>query len=227
MATVARVFISYRISESAGHAGRLADALKSIYGRAEVFLGADDIGVGTLWKKKLREELRASRVVLTVIGPTWATVTGSDGKARIMAEDDVVRFEIREALGLNTAVIAVLVGTATVPPPSSLPNDIRALLERNIITLRDEHWMSDTHQLAQAAAALHPTLRFHFWSSRLVSWRVTMATITLALVIIASLHVLLVRIDLLDARTLELLPLFLGLTLSVVLLFRFVVRRAR
>jgi len=224
---VARVFVSYRIADSAGHAGRLADALKSVFGRDAVFLGSDDIAGGAPWRQKLTDELRSSRVVLTVIGPTWATVAGQDGTPRIMTDDDVVRFEIREALGLRRAVVPVLVGAATVPPVSSLPEDIRALLARNIITVRDDRWQSDIHQLAQAAAALHPTLRLQFWSSRLMSWRVTMAVLTLALVFIAGLHVLLVRLDLLDARTLERLPLLLLLAFSLVLLFRVMVRRTR
>ena len=60
---MARVFVSYRIADSAGHAGRLADALKSVFGRNDVFLGADDIAGGAPWRQVLTNELRRSRVV--------------------------------------------------------------------------------------------------------------------------------------------------------------------
>jgi hypothetical protein len=223
---VAQVFLSYRISDSAGQAGRLADALRSVFGRQAVFLAADDIAQGAQWREELLSQLRSSSVVLAVIGPTWATVADADGRTRLAREDDVVRFEIREALVQGRPVVPVLVGEATTIP-SAVPDDVRPLLTRNISRLRDDHWKSDVAALVDGLIRLHPSLRVRYWGWRLVSWRLTLGILaTLGFGIFTG-QLLLVRLDLLDADTLHLLPPALGFVSVVVLAMHFFVRRAR
>jgi hypothetical protein len=215
---MADVFISYRIADSAAHAGRLADALKGHFGRGAVFLAADDIAQGAQWRDVLSRELKVSRAVLAVIGPVWSTVSDRDGIRRLMKDDDVVRFEIREALNLGRPVIPVLVGNARLPAPSELPADISPLLQRNRAELRDDHWPSDVADLAQGLRKVAPALRMRDVGRTLASRSRAFGVLVALVAAISAGHVLLIRFDVLDAYSLRVLPFVLILVMAGLLL---------
>lgn len=143
------IFISYRREDSAGFAGRLADALENGLGAEQVFRDVDDIRPGQDFVEAIETQLRAMDVVLVLIGPLWTDIA-RDGARRLADPDDFVRLEIRLALALGKPVIPVLVGGARMPAEADLPEDIRALARRQAFSLSDAGWKADVARLSEA-----------------------------------------------------------------------------
>jgi len=168
------VFISYRRDDAGGHAGRLFDHLSSAFGADDVFMDVDDIRRGDSFGETLTERLQQSDVLLAVIGKRWLTLTDAGGIRRLDKPDDWVRAEIRGALASKTLVIPVLVGGATLPGPADLPDDLRALPERQMAEVRDGAWGDDIAQLytdikrRRARGTWLATLREHRVSAAVV-----------------------------------------------------------
>ena len=78
---VARVFMSYRRDESSGHAGRLADRLRTHFGREQVFLDVD-LAPGVEFAEHIRTAVAQCDALIVVIGPGWATVENPEGTRR-------------------------------------------------------------------------------------------------------------------------------------------------
>ena len=91
------VFISYRRDDSAGFAGRLADALEQRLGAGAVFRDVDDIQPGADFEAVIARGLDQVRAVLVVIGPGWLDAA-VDGQRRLDRADDFVRREVEQAL---------------------------------------------------------------------------------------------------------------------------------
>jgi hypothetical protein len=66
-----KVFISYRREETAGHAGRLYDAIAARFGDRNVFMDVD-LAPGIDFVEQITEAVGACGVLLVVMGPTWA-----------------------------------------------------------------------------------------------------------------------------------------------------------
>ena len=141
------VFISYRRSDTTGEAGRLADSLESVLGAACVFRDADDIEAGEDFEDVLKRELADTRVVVVLIGKKWLAELAS---RQTRPERDFVRIEIATALRLGKRVIPVLLQGADLPAAADLPDDLRALVNRQALSLRDEAWTQDAGRLADA-----------------------------------------------------------------------------
>ena len=92
-----RIFISYRRSDTAGHAGRLYDYLKNYFGAERVFFDVDTIEAGTDFEKKINAELDHSQVVLVLIGKAWLNSKDAAGNRRL--DDRVKRFARGSHLG--------------------------------------------------------------------------------------------------------------------------------
>jgi len=141
------VFISYRRSDTTGEAGRLADSLENLLGAACVFRDADDIPAGEDFEVFLQRELAETEVTVVLIGKKWLAELNSRLNR---SNPDFVRIEIATALKLGKRVIPVLLQGAELPSPASLPDDLRALVNRQAINLRDEAWTADAGRLADA-----------------------------------------------------------------------------
>ena len=85
-----------------------------------------------------------------MIGPTWATIAGSDGQRRLDNEDDYVRLEIASALKRKIAVIPVLVHEAHMPRADQLPENLKELAYRNSVEITHARWNSDVELLIKA-----------------------------------------------------------------------------
>lgn len=94
------IFISYRREDSAGFAGRLADALEIGLGADRVFRDVDDIRPGQDFADAIETQLRQMDVVLVLIGPQWSDIA-RDGVRRLEDPSDFVRLEIRLGLALG------------------------------------------------------------------------------------------------------------------------------
>lgn len=144
------IFISYRRDDTEGEAGRLYDDLVRTYGDSSVFMDVAGIEPGLDFRKAIDENVAACGVLLAVIGPTWATITGHDGTRRLDNPSDYVRLEIASALKRGIPVIPVLVHDAHMPALEQLPEDIKDLRYRNSVELTHARWSSDAPLLISA-----------------------------------------------------------------------------
>ena len=165
------IFISYRRDDTAGHAGRLFDHLSRVFGADGVFMDVDDIQRGDTFADTLNERLREADVLLAVIGKRWLTLTDSAGTRRLDKADDWVRNEASAALAAGRLVIPVLVGGAALPGAADLPEDLRALAERQMAEVRDGSWNEDVARLCKdikrrrARGSWSEKLRNHWMSA--------------------------------------------------------------
>jgi hypothetical protein len=145
-----RIFLSYRRSDVGGHAGRLADALLQRLGAKSVFQDVIAIAPGQDFTVELDRALDDSDAVLAVIGPGWLTAATPQGAPRLSEADDYVRLELARALNRNVRVVPVLVGGAALPAATDLPDELRALVQRQAVVLHDETWHQDVDGLVQS-----------------------------------------------------------------------------
>lgn len=150
-----RVFISYRRDDSAAEAGRLADALVQRLGSKGVFQDVAAIGAGRDFTDAIEGALENCDAVLVVVGPDWLAA-GPSGQPRLSEPDDYVRLELATALTLDIPVVPVLVGRAEMPAPGQLPEDIRALANRQAVVLRDDAWHRDVDGLVASVRGESP-----------------------------------------------------------------------
>lgn len=148
------IFLSYRRDDSAGFAGRLADALEAAFGAGSVFRDVDDIRPGEDFVQAIASHLREVGAVLVMIGPRWLAA-GADGRPRLDDPGDFVRREIEAALASGKPVVPLLVGGASMPTSAELPAGLAGLSLRQAVVLSDGNWRGDVDRLV---ASLRPLL---------------------------------------------------------------------
>jgi hypothetical protein len=141
------IFISYRRAESAGYAGRIADAFTEHFGEDRVFRDIDSIEPGLDFAEALERAVGSCEVLLAVIGNNWVTAADAAGHKRLENPDDYVRMEIAAALKRNIRVIPVLVQGASMPSADELPDDLAPLARRNAFELHDASWRGEVERL--------------------------------------------------------------------------------
>src|SRR4051812_17964530 len=150
----AKVFISYRREETAGHAGRLYDVMSSRFGDSNVFMDVD-IAPGVDFVDRIKDAVGRCHVLLVIMGPHWATATTGGALPRIFEPEDFVRLEVETGIRRqNVTVIPVLVGGAKMPDPTALPAPLRPVTRRNAIELSDTRWRYDVDRLLGALGGL-------------------------------------------------------------------------
>jgi hypothetical protein len=148
-----RIFLSYRRDDSAGFAGRLADALEAEFGAGSVFRDVDDIRPGEDFVTAIQSRLREAAAVLVMIGPRWIGQAGEN--SRLHEPGDFVRQEIEAALASGKPVFPLLVGGAAMPNEDKLPASISGLARKQAVSLLDGNWHHDVQKLI---ASLRPLL---------------------------------------------------------------------
>jgi len=137
---MATIFISYRRSDAAGHAGRLYDRLAQRFGEANVFKDLESMEPGVDFAQVIEDTVARCDALLAVIGSDWVS-------PRLKDPDDWVRLEIAHALARNVRVVPVLVEGARMPGPSDLPDDLSALTRRNAVNLSETGWHAQVGEL--------------------------------------------------------------------------------
>ena len=155
---MAHIFLSYRRDDSAGFAGRLADALETEFGAGSVFRDVDDIRPGEDFSQAIEFHLRQVGAVLVMIGPHWL-VTGADSPRRLDDPRDFVRQEIQAALASGKPLIPLLVGGASMPSEANLSDAIAGLARRQAVVLSDSNWRGDVERLVTSLRPLLPGKR--------------------------------------------------------------------
>ncbi len=113
----AKIFISYRRSDSDAVAHRMFDWLVEQFGPDAVFIDIDRIPAGAEWRAEIAVQVRAANVVLVVIAETWLETL----HARADDPKDVLRLEIETALAAGKPIIPVLIERADMPGYGQLP----------------------------------------------------------------------------------------------------------
>lgn len=141
-----RIFISYRRIDTSGYTGRLFDRLEQYFGRDTVFMDVTGIEPGLDFYEVIEEQVASCDVLIAMIGPRWLTAKDAQGRRRLDNPNDFVRLEIGAALKRNIRVIPALVGGASMPYATDLPDDLRLLTRRNALTI-DDQFHSDVDRL--------------------------------------------------------------------------------
>jgi len=146
-----KIFISYRREDSSGYAGRLYDRLCIQFGADQIFMDIDQMEPGVDFVTVIEDAVGSSDVLLAVIGRRWLTSTEGNTR-RLDNPRDFVRLEIVTALNreVPVPVIPILVEGATMPPPSTLPDDMMMLSRRHAFELSDLRWKHDVARLISA-----------------------------------------------------------------------------
>lgn len=143
-----KIFISYRVQDTAGETGRLVDDLKQHFADDQIFMDIENLEPGADFVDSIEKSLDTCDVFLAVIGPRWKGHHESESN-RINDPNDWVRMEVGTALRRNIRVVPVLVDGATLPKQDELPSDLQALLRRQAIEITNKRWRYDTEQLIQ------------------------------------------------------------------------------
>jgi hypothetical protein len=168
-----RIFISYRRSDTAGHAGRLKADLERRLGH-RVFMDESGIPPGDQFAQVIDQELRSCGALLAVIGRDWRDTF------RTARDKDYVLLEVGHALRDDgVSVIPVLVEGAPLPAVADLPAEVQGVTSRQAVALRDDRWDDDVAQLASS-------LRTELGLSRLPRWLVPAALAAIAIVGVAT-----------------------------------------
>ena len=143
---VIRIFLNYRREDSDGHAGRLSDRLSQHFGHNSLFMDVDTIGLGRDFVVAIQDAVGTCDVLLAVIGRQWLNSADPLGRQRLDDPEDFVRLEIMTALIRNIRVIPVLVGGASMPHSTALPDVLQPLARRHALVIGD-HFHSDVDRL--------------------------------------------------------------------------------
>jgi len=149
-----RIFVSYRRSDSSHAARGVAERLRARFGRQEVFMDVDSLAAGVDFVDGVLEAIRASAVVVVLIGERWLAAQDEAGRPRLADPADNVRIEIEQALRLRKPVVPVLLDRADMPRPGDLPAALAALSRVNGIRLDHVSWDADVEVLVGAIARL-------------------------------------------------------------------------
>jgi len=146
----ARIFISYRRDDSSGWVQGLHDRLAEHFGEQVVFMDLNDIAPGTDFVSTLDKSLKATRVVLVVIGRQWLEARADTGQRRLDEPADWVRLEVQKAIEGGKRLIPVLVGGAEMPDANDLPENIRPLARYQAVKIYPDQFSSGVQMLIQA-----------------------------------------------------------------------------
>src|SRR4051812_21100669 len=132
----ANIFINYRREDSAGHAGRLFDALSSHFA-GRLFMDVDTLEPGVDFVEAIEQAVGSCEALIVVIGREWLTIEDKAGRRRLDDPGDFVRLEVESALARSIRVIPVLVQDTPMPRAEELPASLARLARRNAIELSD------------------------------------------------------------------------------------------
>lgn len=152
------IFISYRRDDSRQAAGRLGDELARRFGEERIFRDIESIDPGVDFEKSLESALKASALMLVLIGPHWLDMRNPAGERRLDDPTDWIRREIESALQRNIRTVPVLLDDTVLPRADQLPPGMRSLTARQSFELSDDRWRGDIERLTAALAKVVPLL---------------------------------------------------------------------
>jgi hypothetical protein len=85
------IFISYRRTDTAGHARALQRDLCMRFPADRIFFDLESIKSGEKFNERIGDAVTESRVLLALIGPGWRDARDDSGNCRLEDPQDVVR----------------------------------------------------------------------------------------------------------------------------------------
>lgn len=140
---MSKIFINYRREDSAPYAGRIYDKLQDYFGEGNIFLDIDRIEPGEDFVEVIENRLASVEIAIILIGKQWLKIANYTGQRRIDNPRDFVHIEIATLLNRKIRTIPVLVGGATFPDESELPDPIRLLGRKNAYEISDKRFHAD------------------------------------------------------------------------------------
>jgi hypothetical protein len=131
-----KVFVSYRREDSNDITGRIYDRLVGHFGSESVFMDVDSIPLGVDFRAYLSDWVGKCDVLIAVVGDSWLDSRDTNGNVRLGQPDDFVTIENSAAIERQIPVIPVLVGQATMPTASQLPDALSEFAYRNAAEVR-------------------------------------------------------------------------------------------
>jgi hypothetical protein len=147
------IFISYRRSDSGGHARNLHDRLCRYFDRERIFFDRESIESGNVFPDRIRQGVLEAKVVLALIAPDWINVKDEKGKRRLDDSNDFVRMEIALALEREKKIIPLLIDHENFPKSEELPECLKRLTSYDGHVLRGK-----TSEYDAGVKALHRLL---------------------------------------------------------------------
>jgi tetratricopeptide (TPR) repeat protein len=132
MASVRKIFISYRHDDHADFVERIRDWFIMKYGRDNVFMDFDSIPPFTRFADYIRSKVAESDVMMVIIGPRWLELLRE--KAANFQED-FVRIEVALGIEMGKIIAPICIKDAQVPPGASLPPDLKSLVDYHVAHL--------------------------------------------------------------------------------------------
>jgi hypothetical protein len=145
-----KVFINYRRDDSSASAGRLYDRLSSHFPKDQIFIDVDNLDPGVDFVEAIEQSVVSCDALIAVIGRHWLISADEKRRRRLDNPEDFVRLEIASALKRDIRVIPVLVDGASMPSPSELPDDLKALVRRNAVEVSHTRFSTDSERLVAA-----------------------------------------------------------------------------
>jgi hypothetical protein len=118
------LFLSYRRNDTGPIAARIHEELERQFGRDSIFMDVEQIPGGKPWRKQIDDALNDCHALVVLIGSRWL-----EG-GRLDAPDDLVRWEIEQALGRAIPVLPILVDKARMPVENQLPKSLSPLVKQ-------------------------------------------------------------------------------------------------
>jgi hypothetical protein len=144
-----QIFISYRRKETTAYAHLLKDKLGERFGDSAIFQDIHSIHLGIDFRKEITEAVASCKVLIAVIGPKWQERLDEKKSQPLEASDDFVRLEIAAALQRGIPVVPLLLPDAAMPDRDKLPPDLKDLVYRHAMDIRDVSWEEDVGRLAE------------------------------------------------------------------------------
>ncbi len=121
-----RIFISHRVDDAGGTAGRIYDALVQEFGKERVFFDGESLHRGDNWREKIEQTLDETDAMIVVIGRGW--LEEFDAR-RSQGTRDVHKQELEAALKRQLPMFLTLVDGAGMPSRDLLPRGLKKLNE--------------------------------------------------------------------------------------------------
>jgi hypothetical protein len=147
-----RIFISYRHRDCPDLVHQLHDYLAEKLDHESIFM---DVNRGFENLEELIENVRASDVLLAMIGPEWVSLT-KEKFDKSVAETDWVLREIETGLQTDgVLVIPVLMNGAPMPTSDQIPGSIQGIIGKRGFSISQETFETDAARLLQRTKDRH------------------------------------------------------------------------
>ena len=112
------IFLNYRRTDTAGHAGRIFDRLNQRF-PGRVFRDVDGIAYGVDFGLEIERKLESCTALVVLIGPHWLSAKDAQGDAGSTTRTTSCASKSRPGCGVTYASSPCLWGARTCPRPQT------------------------------------------------------------------------------------------------------------